>query len=91
MCNFKRRTVNSSDDAAVVDGEGVTAVDRDEEEGGFADELNTSPLRNVFGVRDLAHASDQADELSSRRGGALKSYSTTIFLLWSRSRSSVRR
>ena len=69
--NFKGINVNSSDYVAVVDGEGATAVDRDNEEGGFADELNTSPIRIVFGGRDLAHASDQADEVGSRSSGAL--------------------
>ena len=72
--NFKWRTVNISDDVAVVDGEGATAVDRDEEEGGFADELNTSPFRSLFGGRDLARISDHADEISSHRGGALEFY-----------------
>ena len=74
--NFKRRTVTSSDDgAAVVDGEGVTPVDRDERDVGFADERNTSPFRSLFGGRDLAHISDHADEISSHRGGALQLYS----------------
>ena len=83
--NFKRRTVNSSDVVAVVDGEWVMAVEGDEEEGGFSDELNTSPFRSLFGGRDLARISDHSDEISSRKGGALQVVQKIRFLLWSQS------